>query len=538
MNEARILNITVEELLAALPRIRSKFPAEDADGLIIESAIHVLIQIQAQLLQNDVSIAKLKALLFGPKTEQMKRVGPPTAPRATATVALPKRKRPGHGRLSAEDYPGARRVEVRHPDLRPGCQCPSCLAGTLYAFLPSSPVLNFVGSSPVTATLYLLEQLRCGTCLKVFTAPVPPQAGLEKYDPSVAVILAWLRYRGGMPNTRIAQMQASVGVPLPEGTQWQIQQPLYALVALIVVDLTFVAANAEVVYNDDTEGKILDLRKAGSLSAAQIEPGRKGTFTTAIVAENGEHRIALFFTGWRHAGENLTEVLRHRDPQLPPPIQMCDALSRNVSDKVKTKGANCLVHGRREVVSLAKHFPEECRQVLEAIAKIYKADDEAEQLKLDDAARLAYHQKHSEPVMTALKAYLDDQIEQKKVEPNSTLGKAFNYLRKHWGKLTLFLREPGAPLDNNICEQAIKRVILHRKNSLFYKTIHGAEVGDGFMSVIHTCDLNGINPFDYLLALATHPEAVKADPKAWLPWNYPRQQPAHDIRRKPPRKPG
>lgn len=93
---------------------------------------------------------------------------------------------------------------------------------------------------------------------------------------------------------------------------------------------------------------------------------------------------------------------------------------------------------------------------------------------------------------------------------------------RHWKPLTLFLRQAGAPLDNNICERALKMAILHRKNSLSYKTLNGARTGDLFMCLIHTCRLNGVNPFDYLMAIATHPEAVQLIPKAWLPWNYPR----------------
>ena len=91
---------------------------------------------------------------------------------------------------------------------------------------------------------------------------------------------------------------------------------------------------------------------------------------------------------------------------------------------------------------------------------------------------------------------------------------------KHWEELTLFLRVPGAPLDNNICERALKKAILHRKNSLFYKTEKGAQVGDMYMGMIHTARENGINPFEYLVTLIEKAEMVKKDPAAWLPWNY------------------
>src|ERR1022692_2258100 len=96
----------------------------------------------------------------------------------------------------------------------------------------------------------------------------------------------------------------------------------------------------------------------------------------------------------------------------------------------------------------------------------------------------------------------------------------FAYLLRHWEKLTLFLKEPGAPLDNNVVERALKKAIRHRKNSLFYKTRKGAAMGDLFMSLIHTCELNGANPFDYLTELQRHAHEVKRHPALWMPWNY------------------
>jgi transposase len=91
---------------------------------------------------------------------------------------------------------------------------------------------------------------------------------------------------------------------------------------------------------------------------------------------------------------------------------------------------------------------------------------------------------------------------------------------RHWDKLTLFLRHAGAPLDNNLCERALKKAILHRKNALFYKTRNGARVGDLFMSLIYTCQLNQINPFDYLTELQRHADRLATAPDCWLPWNY------------------
>jgi hypothetical protein len=134
--------------------------------------------------------------------------------------------------------------------------------------------------------------------------------------------------------------------------------------------------------------------------------------------------------------------------------------------------------------------------------------------------RLTFHQEHSRPVLDDLQRWMADQFELRLVEPNSGLGKALSYLLKRWDELTLFLRRAGAPLDNNLCEQALKRAILHRKGSMFYKTAKGAEVGDIYMSIIHTCRLCDVNPFAYLQALQQHAPEVIENAAAWLPWNY------------------
>jgi hypothetical protein len=162
---------------------------------------------------------------------------------------------------------------------------------------------------------------------------------------------------------------------------------------------------------------------------------------------------------------------------------------------------------------------------LETLGDVYKYDAEARTAKLSPQKRLLFHQQHSEPLMKSLREWMEAQFAQKLVEPNSGLGKAITYFLRHWKGLTAFLREADAPLDNNICERALKRAVLHRKNALFYHTLHGSEVGDLFMSLIHTCELAGSNPFDYLTQLQQHARELADHPSAWMPWNY-REHPA------------
>ena len=279
--------------------------------------------------------------------------------------------------------------------------------------------------------------------------------------------------------------------------------------------LIWQAAQGEIFHNDDTGIRILRM-------AREPSDKRTGTFTSGIVSLWQGHRIALFFTGRQHAGENLADVLKRRAEQIGAPIQMCDALSRNApkASGVKILLANCLAHGRRQFVDVAASFPAECMYVLETLAMVYANDKTARDKGFDDEERLAFHRQYSQPLMTNLHDWLMEQIAEHRTEPNSGLGQAIAYLLNHWQPLTLFLREKGAPLDNNICERALKKAILNRKNAMFYKTLNGAWVGDLYMSLIHTCELNSVNPFEYLTQLQRHRAELAQAPADWMPWSY------------------
>jgi transposase len=519
------LTMTEAERGAFLQRVRPALSPQDYR--LIEGMSHALPQLLELIAQDPMTLRKLRHLLFGPKTEKTDQVCPPARPSAPASSRSKPRPK-GHGRAKATDYTGARWMQVPHPQRQAGTRCPHCAQGTVRAQKSPAIILRIVGAPPISATGYQMERLRCDTCGEVFTAPPPPEAGTEKYASSVGTTVAVLRFGCGVPHYRLAQLQQSLGVPLPASTQWELMQPLAQQAQPILEELITLAAQSPLIHHDDTTMRILDLRRPGSATALQMDPQRKGTFTTNLLAYVDEHPVALYRTGWQHAGENLADLLRQRGSQRTPPIQMCDALSRNLSPERETLLAHCLSHGRREFVSVAPSFPTECRYVLEALREVYQADAQAKEEGMSPDRRLAHHQTHSQPVMERLQTWMREQIQGKFVEPNSGLGEAIGYMLRHWEPLTLFLRQRGAPLDNNVCERALKMAILHRKNSLSYKTLNGARIGDLFMSLIHTCRLNRVNPFDYLQAIATHPEAVKLIPRAWLPWNYPKSRASPD----------
>ena len=431
----------------------------------------------------------------------------------------------GHGRVPASDYPDATHIGVLHESLCPGDKCPACGRGRLYALKEPARFLRIVGQAPLVAVCWDCQRLRCSACGNPYTARAPDEAQGDKHSETAAAMMALLRYGGGMPLNRLERLQHHLSTPVPASTQWDVVHARVSAVDPVYRELIRLAAQGSVVHNDDTYMRILEFmgkRRAELLRQGALPaPERTGLFTTAIVAiVDAGRAIALFFTGRKHAGENLTDLLHHRPEELEPPVLMCDALERNLPKGHKVVESNCASHGRRHFVDEAENFPSECRYLLEMLGRVFKLDELCRTQRLSDDERLRLHQRDSGPVMDELKLWMEAQFSDKRIEPNSGLGDAINYMLKRWDKFTLFLRVPGAPFHNNIAERALKRAIRHRNNSLFYRSQRGAQVGDIYMTLIHTTELEGGNPFHYLTELMRHPKEVADNPGAWLPWNY------------------
>jgi transposase len=497
----RRIDVNLEELDRVLDGAREA-PLSEADHGKLKDTLHAL----AAMLVRQRNTEKTSEVVEKPE-------GSETGQQVYDNTPPP----PGHGRNGAEAFGGgARRVDIKHQKLSHGDRCPECGKGNVYGQKEPKVLVRIVGQAPLAATVYSLERLRCGACGQVFTAQEPEGVGPEKYDETAAAMIAQLKYGAGTPFYRLEQLESQLGIPLPAATQWEIVEEEAQVIKPARDELIRQAAQGTVVHNDDTGMRVLMLKR-------DPKDERTGVFTSGIVSVDQSRKIALYFTGGRHAGENLAEVLKQRSAELPSPIQMCDALSRNVpklSAGLEILLANCLAHGRRQFVQVAENFPNECRYVLELLGQVYGHDAEARERGLTPDERLRLHQECSRPVMDRLHAWLEAQLAERRTEPNSGLGQAISYLLRHWQPLTLFLRKAGSPLDNNIVERSLKRAVLHRKNALFYRTLNGAQVGDLFMSLIHTCQLCGVNSFDYLVELQRHARELAACPAEWMPWNY------------------
>ena len=547
MKTPKQINIDIKEVDATLERVKND-SLQNGDYEMIKSMFETVIYLNRALENKTTSIKRLLKMLFGAKTEKSKnkpaqsdkkdakpsqetsensdkpdsdnnpdiKPGDASENKPEDTETDGSKKKPGHGRNGASAYTGADKEFIPLSTLTHGGPCLVC-EGKVYKQQKNGIFVRIEGVAPLSATVYELEKLRCNLCGKVFTAEMPDRPEVKKYDESSKAMIALLKYGSGVPFYRIEQLQNSLGIPVSTSTQWDKVEEAAMPGRPVFEELKRQAAQGNIIHNDDTTMKVLELLKENE---TKDKNERTGIFTTGILSILDDRKIVLFHTGRNHAGENLAEILGNRNKEKDPPIQMCDASLTNIPGEFQTILCNCLTHGRRQFVEEEWNFPDECQYVIKILGKVYKHDKDTKEQNMSPDQRLQYHQEKSGPLIEKLKDWLTSQIEQNLVEPNSGLGQAISYMLNHWPKLTRFLSVPGAPLDNNVCEQALKRAILHRKNSLFYKNMHGAYIGDLFMSLIHTCNIMNINPFNYLVAIQKYSSEVFRNPSQWMPWNF------------------
>ena len=538
--QSDLVSLTRGECLALIERVQAwAVPAADLDMVI--RSLNTLLVVSLKLEAHELTIRQLRQM-FHLKTETSRVLLEPVSNDETdelppaqegipgedhfslepARDQAPIDKRKGHGRRPASAYTGATTVSYAHHTMEVGQRCPACHRGNLYD-RTGPGFIRVTGNPPFTATRHCPQKLRCATCGQEYEAELPEDIAQarqknERYAPSAKAMLALLKYGSGMPLYRLETLQDMLGIPFSTSTQWDILvEPAQQLLPILLSLYTTAAREGSIFYNDDTFVRIVKVRPPEDTGH---DPKRTGLQTTAIVVQVGPRQITLYYSGRNHAGENLARLLSERGNDRDPPIQMCDAAARNIPRSLVTLLVHCLVHGRRKFVELLELFPQQTRHVITQLAKVFHYDRIARSRGYNAQQRLVFHQRVSQPIMDELKQWMLAAFNAHQVEPNSSLGKAFTYMLNHWKELTGFLVIPGAPLDSNVVERALKKAILNRKNAYFFRTEYGALVGDLFMSLIETCRANQVNAFHYLTTLLTHAAQLRDQPESWLPWNY------------------
>lgn len=526
--QPKVKRITPEEKEALIARLQA-VKLEDKEVELIKALMHGNEWLCDQLEKGLLTIAKLRKI-FDIQTEAVNRNPRRNKPESKNT------KPKGHGRNDADAYKGAEIVNVLHPDLKPGDDCPDeYCTGKLYELSEPGVFIQVIGSPLATATRYNLQKLRCTLCQKIYQASLPDGVSDKKYDENFVAMLMINKYFISVPFYRQDRLQNYLGLPLPSSTQWDLMYEHKAMLKALYGALLVDAANGIGISYDDTSVKILSEIQAKK-RAEKGEKKKHNCFTTGVVSAYEDHRTYVFMSDNRTAGQIVVEMIKaYRDQDRDHPILMCDALTANIPQEIADDLyilCYCLVHARRQFYELPNGYDDLADEVIRLIGKVYYNESWAKELSAEE--RLKYHQKHSKPYMDELKEFLESR--QDEFEPNNVAGQAIEYMLKRWAELSQFLRVAHAPLDNNITEKALKLVIQTRKSSLFYKTLEGAKFASYVQSALYSAAQNDINPCNYMVALLENEAAVIANPKEWLPWIYQntlKQTQAVDAKKEP-----
>jgi len=520
--QPKVERLTPEQIADVIDSLKEAKIQDKVIGLV-EGLINGNEWLCDQAEKGLLTIAKLRKLFQIQATEKAVNRNPhlnKTNKSGNNSSESEGKKPKGHGRNGADAYVGAEIVDVFHPELKPGDDCPAeYCTGKLYEMSDPGVFVRVVGKPLATATTYNLQKLRCALCATVYQSPLPEGVCNKKYDENFVAMLMINKYFISVPFYRQDRLQNYLGMPLPSSTQWDLMYKHKDVLERLFEALWIDAANGVGINYDDTSVKILSEIKAKK-NAIKGEKHKHNCFTTGIVSAHEDHRTYVFMSDNRTAGQCVVDMVKNcRDKNTDLPILMCDALTANIPQKISDDLyilCYCLVHARRQFYELPNGYDDLADEVIRLIGKIYENESWAKNLPPDE--RLKYHQAKSQPYMNELKEFLEAQ--QDEFEPNGVAGKAIAYILKRWTELSQFLRHANAPIDNNITEQALKLVIQTRKSSMFYKTLEGAKFASHVQSALYSAAQNDINPCTYMTDILKNTTAVIENPEAWLPWIY------------------
>ena len=524
--EPDIIEIDREALSGLITRIEAAIEYDLAltvdDMKLLLSAITTLCTLQSKIEQDDVTLNKLRKLLGIMKQSEQRRKS--MGSKSSGSNGSNRGKNQKQRKKKIPSKPNL--VHHHMQDHHKGEPCPACQLGKLYKFDPAN-LLRITGHARYEATHHIVEQLRCNACQLVYKAPLP-EAVLEdgdanqKYGYSARTLMVIDKFYTGTPYYHQSNLADVFGCPISASTIFDQCEQVANAVMPVFYQLQRQAADAKQFLIDDTHHRILtqqpEWRETPNGKGQRL---RTGIYSSGLIAmrEDG-HDIILFETSLGHAGEHLDTILSKRNPQLPPPLVMSDALSSNHVTQAAVKPCYCNAHARRQFFDLEQLYPKDIGFVLDQYGLIWEHEALISEKGMDEAQRLTYHQAHSLPVMQGIKDWAEQKQASAAFEEHGALGKAVAYFLKHYPKLMMFCIAPGALIDNNRMEEKLKIIIRGRKTAHFYKTVNGASVANVLISLIATTDQARENIFEYIQALQKNQARVKANPSAWLPWNY------------------
>jgi hypothetical protein len=527
MADPKVQEIDAKALAALIERIEEAIEHDLAlsvnDMKLLLIAITTLCTLQSKMEQDDITLHKLRKLLG--MIKQSERHQKPENKEGNPSKGNKRAK--NKSKRKCRSRPKSPKVVFhKMQNHKKGEVCPGCHCGKLYKYEPSN-LLRITGHARYEAIRHVVERVRCNACQQLYKAPLPDEVledgdANQQYGYSARSLMVIDKFYSGTPYYHQSNLANIFGCSISASTIFDQCELVANDVMPVFNELKRLSANAYLFLLDDTHNRILrqkpEMRDKPNGKGKQL---RTGVYSSGLIAPLKDgNEVILFETSLGHAGEHLDHILSKRDPELPAPITMSDALSSNHVTKTKVIQAYCNAHARRQFFDLEALYPKDIDWLLEMYSIIWANEDSVKAQKMDNNQRLAYHKEHSLPAMKKIKQWALDKQSSAAFEEHSVLGKAIRYFLKHYDKLVMFCAIPGVPIDNNRMEEKLKILIRGRKTAHFYKTVNGAGVSNVLVSIIATANQANENIFEYLIELQKNKEKVKEDPGGWLPWNY------------------
>lgn len=524
MNTQTITEIDHRALSELITRVEYAIEHELAlsvdDMKLLLSAITTLCTLQVKIEQDDITLHKLRKLLGMIKqSEKRDKKCSESKNKKNGRVKKPRVKKT---KLTTTPQVVHHHLLEHHK----GDICPACARGKLYKYDPGK-LLRITGHARFEAIQHIVEQLRCNACEQVYKAPLPESVLVDgdegqQYGYSARTLMAMDKFFTGIPYYHQSTLAGLFGFSISASTIFDQCEYVANDVMPVFYELRRRAADATKLMLDDTKHRILtqepEWRDKPNGKGKQL---RTGVYCSGLIATLADgHEVILFETSLGHAGEYLAQILEKRTPNLSPPIVMNDASSSNGVVKINIISCYCNAHARRQFYDLEKIYPKDIGWVLDTYGNIWGNEDHIQEERMDDAARLKYHKEHSLPAMQSIYEWAINKRNSKVFEEHSAYGKAINYFINHYDKLRMFCVVEGALIDNNRMEEKLKIPIRGRKTAHFFKTPNGAGIANVLISLFATTAQAKENVYEYFLALQKNRDKVKANPSAWLPWNF------------------
>lgn len=450
--------------------------------------------------------------LFFNEAEILAPVGTPVAEESSLEIEIPAHTRKKRGRKPLD--PNLPRDIVRHELPESERICAHDGSALVEIGVEISEQLNIIPQQ-VRVIQHQRVKYACPCCdegIKVTPAParIIPKGLLTESA------LAWVvtsKYMDALPLYRQAALLGRFGGDLSRNTLAASIVKVGEAVQPIINLLRDHLLEADLIHADETTIQVLK------------EPGKKAQTKSYLWAQATGSGPPIRLFGYAQ-GRGATHADTWYAGVKPGAALMSDGYEvyGGIAATNGLTHLGCWAHTRRYFVEAEAVIPKAARtpeqpatQFIAAIGELYAVESKAKDKSTSERLRL--RDEHSRPVLQRIEALLLKHLHT--VVPGSLLGKALHYLSAQWPKLKRYVENGAWPIDNNLCENAIRPFVIGRRNWLFADTVAGANASANLYSLIETCKANRINPYGYLQSLFQKlPLAITADDfEAMLPWN-------------------